>query len=96
MPKRVSRENIGRRIYKARGCEDCADGYKGRTAIMELLEIGDDIDSLIKSGATEKGIRDVAEKKQGMVFMQEDGILKTLQGITSTEEVEKETGSIVW
>ena len=83
-------------LYKAVGCGECTDGYVGRIAIIELLEIGDKMDSLIREKATEKDIEDVAIKEQGMVSMQKDAILKAIEGTTTLEEVERVTGPIEW
>jgi len=96
LPKRVSRESIGEKIYDAVGCENCIGGYIGRIAIVELLEVSEEINSLIHKNATERDIREAAIKEQGMVLMQQDGILKALQGITTLDEIERETGPIQW
>jgi type II secretion system protein E len=74
-------------IFKGAGCPACMNtGYKGRIAIFELLEIGDDIRDLIidKSAA-----RDIKEKavSLGMRTLYQDGIRKVNEGITTLEEV---------
>lgn len=96
LPKRVSREGIVPRLYRPGGCEECEDGYKGRTAIAEVLELGDEVRALVQKGVSEQDIEKVAVDKQGMVRIQEDGILKSLAGVTTLEEVERETGQIAW
>jgi len=96
LPKKISRDSIKIQLHEAVGCESCEGGYRGRIAILELLEIGDTMDSLIREKATERDIQETAIKKQGMVLMQNDGILKALRGITTLEEVERVTGSIEW
>ncbi len=78
-------------IYKANpnGCEACNNtGYKGRTAVHELLEVDDDIRKLIIKGGTADDIRELARKK-GMRSLYETGLLKVRRGITSLEEVER-------
>jgi len=96
LPKRVSRESMEKGLHQAVGCDGCEDGFMGRIAVMELLEVGDKMESLIRDKATEKDIENNAVEKQGMVLMQEDGILKALQGITTLDEVERATGPIEW
>ena len=81
-------------IYKAVGCDKCSGiGYKGRVAIYELLKIDKEIESVLMKGGGEIEI-DELSRKAGMVTMQEDGILKIIQGITTFEEVEKITGPL--
>ncbi len=96
LPKRVSPLKMKVRLYEPAGCPKCSDGFKGRLGVFELLEIGEALDALIKKEATEGEIREVARKHQDMVSLQEDGILKALQGVTSLEEVERVTGPIEW
>ena len=70
-----------------RGCEDCRhSGYKGRTAIHELLVINDEIRELISLKASEQMIRRAA-RKAGMRTLIEDGVLKAAQGHTTLEDV---------
>ena len=76
-------------IYTHRegGCEACNHtGYKGRTAVHEILEIDEEMRKLIIKGATSEDIKDLAKKK-GMRTLYEAGILKVRKGITSLEEV---------
>jgi len=97
LTKRVDTEEYKNfEVYESKGCEKCnGTGYKGRTSIFELFTITDSIEEEIYKNPTEIELKNLA-KKQGMVFTQEDGILKTLKGITSFEEVERLTGPIEW
>lgn len=82
-------ENIT--IYKAnpKGCEHCnGSGYKGRTAVYEILEVDEEMRKLIIKGATAEDIKDLARKK-GMRTLYEAGVLKVRKGITSIAEVER-------
>jgi type IV pilus assembly protein PilB len=82
-------ENIT--IYKANpeGCEECkGTGYKGRTAVHEILEIDEEMRKLIVKGATAEDIRDLAKSK-GMRTLYEAGMLKVRRGITDIAEVER-------
>ncbi|MCG2719594.1 MAG: GspE/PulE family protein, partial [Nanoarchaeota archaeon] len=95
LPDRVDKNNYKDfNIYKAIGCEKCGGtGYKGRVGIYELLRITKDIEEVLIKGGGELQIRDFA-KKEGMTTIQEDGMLKVINGITSLEELEKITGPL--
>lgn len=74
-------------IYKAVGCDKCRhSGYKGRLAVMELLDIDRNIDEMISTGATKNQIFNYAKSK-GYVTMQEDGIEKVLAGLLDVDEL---------
>jgi len=74
-------------IFRAKGCEQCRyTGYKGRTAIYELIPVDDDVRTLITSRASAQEIKDLAEKK-GYLSLWDSGIRKVEEGITSIEEV---------
>ncbi|MCD6462745.1 MAG: Flp pilus assembly complex ATPase component TadA [Thermotogae bacterium] len=71
------------------GCESCdGEGYKGRTAIHEILMVSKRIREMIVAGASESEIEKVA-RSEGMVTMYEDGVFKVMEGITSLEEVKR-------
>ncbi|MDP3947176.1 MAG: GspE/PulE family protein [bacterium] len=97
LPKRVRRapyENP--QVYKPEGCAKCNDlGYKGRVAVFEFLVVTPELEELINKEASEVVIKKFANE-QGMVHMQEDGILKVLLGVTTFKEVEEATGTIMW
>lgn len=78
-------------IYKARegGCEYCNNtGYKGRTAVHEILEVDEDIKTLIIRGANHDEIRKKAIEK-GMRTLYQNGLIKVKKGLTSIEEVNR-------
>ena len=97
IPDRVKKTDYAKfEIYEAKGCDKCGRlGYKGRTSIFELLQVNNELEAAIYKNPTEIELKDLA-KKQGMVTMQEDGLLKILAGVTSFEEVERLTGQIIW
>lgn len=79
------------RIHKAVGCRKCRSmGYAGRVAIFEILSVTDEIAKIIPGKPSEDEIWQIA-KKQGMITMRQDGVLKVLQGVTSLEEVIRAT-----
>jgi general secretion pathway protein E len=74
-------------LYKPVGCADCAGtGYFGRICIIEMLTMSDAIRSLIMRHATAGEIR-MAAISEGMETMFENGLRKSLAGITTIEEV---------
>lgn len=75
------------KVYTAVGCKRCHnEGYKGRIGIFEILEITEEIARIIPGKPSEDDVWQIA-KKQGMITMRQDGLMKVLQGITSLEEV---------
>jgi type IV pilus assembly protein PilB len=81
----------GSRIYKAVGCEQCRwSGYKGRTAVFQMMTINDEIRRLIAEEAQAREIEDAA-LRNGMRSLRDAGLLKVLEGISSMEEVLQET-----
>ena len=73
-------------FYRPGKSEDCPDGYKGRIGIYEVLEVNEAIKDLIIKEATSGQIEEQA-RKEDMLTIAEDGLIKAVQGITSIEEV---------
>ncbi|QDT37531.1 GspE/PulE family protein [Stratiformator vulcanicus] len=79
------------RFYYGKGCPTCNNsGYKGRTGIYELLEITDDIRDLVSSEASVDDIRSFA-RSQGMTTLREAGLKLIFDGLTTIDEVVRET-----
>lgn len=77
-------------FYAGEGCPYChGSGYKGRTAITELLVIDRDLQKLIAEGADTVAVKEYARDK--MRSMRQDGMIKLRRGITTVSEVIKET-----
>lgn len=78
-------------LYRGRGCDNCSNtGYKGRIALYEVMSIGDEIREMILSGASAYEIRQKA-LQLGMVSLRGSGLQKIRDGVTSAEEVMRET-----
>jgi len=74
-----------------KGCDVCnKTGYKGRTNVAELLVPTKEIEDLISRGSTVREFEEAA-KRAGMISMEEDGLRKVKEGITSEEEVRRVT-----
>ncbi len=82
-------------LYKNVGCKDCINGFSGRLGVFELLPFGESVVEALGKDASELDVRRIA-RSQGMVYMQEDGVVKALSGQTTLEEVEKVTGPVIW
>lgn len=81
-------------VYKGRGCARCNQtGYKGRIAITEVLPIDPNIRDLILKNAPAATIREKA-KEEGLNTLRDDALLKVKKGVTTLEEVIRETASI--
>ncbi len=79
------------KFYKGKGCPMCNyTGYKGRLAIVEVLAMTDNLKDLIVSNKLGSEVKKEAVA-QGMISMQQDGILKVLRGMTTMEEVLRAT-----
>ena len=78
-------------IYKGRGCPLCGNtGYKGRVGLFEVLEVTDNIRELILVGASAIEIRRKAVE-EGMIALRASGLEKLKVGLTTIEEVLRET-----
>jgi type IV pilus assembly protein PilB len=78
-------------VFKPKGCVKCNGiGFKGRTTVSEILVIDKNIQEMIYANELSVHIRDKAIEN-GMLTMQQDGILKVLEGETTMEEVERVT-----
>jgi len=78
-------------VYKGRGCEKCNNtGYKGRVGLIEVMVIDDDIRELILSGGTAIDIKKKAAEI-GMISLRRSGLIKIKDGVTTIEEVVRET-----
>jgi len=78
-------------VYKGRGCDKCNNtGYKGRVGLVEVMVITDDIRELILSGGTSIDIKKRANEI-GMISLRRSGLIKIMDGITTIEEVVRET-----
>jgi type IV pilus assembly protein PilB len=78
-------------IYHAKGCATCKGrGIVNRTGIYEAFLITKEIEDIVSSGVTTQKITAQA-KKQGMITLRQDGIVKALKGVVSIEEIIRET-----
>ena len=77
----------GKRFAYGKGCNNCnKSGYRGRTALFEIMVCTDPIRNLILEHASTGQIRDLA-REQGMRTLRESGLLAIFDGVTTIEEV---------
>lgn len=78
-------------LFEAKGCEACSfTGYVGRTALYEVLSINNEIAEIIIDNPLESVILKAAQK-QGMLTMEQEGILRVLAGDTTMSEIARAT-----
>jgi type IV pilus assembly protein PilB len=76
---------------KGKGCEKCnSTGYKGRVGLYEVMEITDELRELILVGASALELRRKAVD-EGMITLRRSGLHKVIDGVTTIEEVARET-----
>ena len=76
--------------YKAVGCDQCSEGYKGRVGIYQVMKISEEMGRIIMDNGTALDLADQAQK-EGVNDLRQSGLLKVVQGITSLEEVNRVT-----
>lgn len=75
------------KFYRGKGCASCKDfGYQGRVCVAEILMVTRELQKIITSGFKNEQVQ-LEAKRQGMLSLQQDGILKALAGLTTVEEV---------
>jgi type IV pilus assembly protein PilB len=81
----------GRKLFRGKGCDHChGSGYKGRLAIFEIMTVNDLMRDLIMKKASTNVLRDTA-RKFGMRTLRESGLLAIYDGLTTIDEVVRET-----
>lgn len=81
----------GKKFYYGRGCGNCNNtGYKGRIGIFEIMVFNDEIRDLIMNQASTSVLR-AASQKAGMKLLRDNGLAAIYDGITTIDEVVKET-----
>ncbi len=78
-------------IYHAKGCATCKGrGISDEPAFMKRCSITKELEEVMTTGVTTQKITELA-KKQGMITLRQDGIVKALKGVVSIEEIIRET-----
>ena len=83
----------GKSFFRGSGCDQCNNtGYKGRIALFELMIMNDKIRDMIMSNCSTDDLRDEAER-DGMVTLREAGLNMAYDGVTTLDEIVRETVS---
>jgi type IV pilus assembly protein PilB len=78
-------------FFKGKGCDTCSGlGYKGRAGLYEVMALSPELRRMILRGASVADMRDQAVA-EGMLTLRMDGVVKIAKGVTTLEEVVKET-----
>ncbi|MFT5115575.1 MAG: type IV pilus assembly protein PilB, partial [Parasphingorhabdus sp.] len=77
-------------IHQAVGCNNCTNGYKGRTGIFQLLLVSEEMSFLIMGNAKQEELEKLA-RKEGMITLRQAGLIKVAKGLTTLDEVERVT-----
>jgi len=80
----------GLRIYGAKGCRNCNDGYKGRVGIFQVMEVTEPIGRIILEDGNAMQIAQQAAK-EGVYDLRRAGLNKVKEGVTSLEEINRVT-----
>jgi type IV pilus assembly protein PilB len=96
LPKRVDKTSLENfKVFEAKGCQWCGGlGYQGRIGIFEIFLMTPEVMKDISEKITDLDLQKLTQE-QGMVTMQQDGLIKVLSGLTTFEEVEKATGPLI-
>ena len=81
----------GKKFFRGAGCETCNNtGYKGRVGLFELMIMNTELREMIMQNASADELRETA-RSQGMVTLRDAGMVAAFEGITTPEEVVRET-----
>jgi len=80
----------GLKLYGAVGCDQCADGYKGRVGIYQVMPVSEAMGRIIMEGGNAMQLADQA-RKEGIADLRESGLKKVKDGITSLDEINRVT-----
>ncbi|HIG04602.1 MAG TPA: type II/IV secretion system protein, partial [Planctomycetes bacterium] len=81
----------GRTFFYGKGCRECNNsGYKGRVALFEIMQMTDRLRDVIMTGASTQEVQKLA-REEGMKTLRDAGLIHIYDGVTTIEEVVKET-----
>ncbi len=80
----------GIRLYEAVGCDDCTNGYKGRTGLYQVMPMTDEIATMVLEGGNAIQIATAAQRS-GVRDLRQSALLKAKKGVTSLAEINRVT-----
>ena len=78
------------RLFRAKGCDDCGDGFRGRIGFYEVVPVSESLSRIIMEGGETERFREHM-RKHGLLDLREAALLKVAQGLTSLEEANRLT-----
>ncbi|MDH5822401.1 type IV-A pilus assembly ATPase PilB [Luteimonas sp. RD2P54] len=82
--------HAGIKLYEAVGCDECTNGYKGRTGIYQVMPMSEEIQEIVLRGGNAMQIAEVAEQA-GINDLRKSALLKARKGVTSLAEINRVT-----
>ena len=82
--------NEGFTVYEAVGCDDCTNGYKGRTGLYQVMPMTDEIATIVLAGGNALQIAEAAQRS-GVRDLRQSALLKVKKGMTSLAEINRVT-----
>ena len=76
-------------VYTPHGCSECINGYTGRIALHEVLELNQDIRDAITNNVRKSDLRHLVYKESDVTSLLEDGLEKVVAGLTSVDEIRR-------
>ncbi len=77
-------------VYEAVGCDECTEGYKGRTGIYQVMPMSEEIAAVVLAGGNAMEIARIA-REQGIRDLRDSALLKVKEGVTSLAEINRVT-----
>ncbi|CAN5703772.1 type IV-A pilus assembly ATPase PilB [soil metagenome] len=89
----IKGDDLAMTFYRGKGCDKCnGSGYRGRAGLYEVMGMSAELRKMIMAGASADDLRDQG-LKEGMLTLRMDGMKKVQRGVTTLEEVIKETAA---
>ena len=82
--------NEGFTVYEAAGCDECTNGYKGRTGLYQVMPMTDEIAAIVLEGGNAMQIAEAAQRS-GVRDLRQSALLKVKKGMTSLAEINRVT-----
>jgi type IV pilus assembly protein PilB len=82
--------DAGFTLYEAVGCDECTEGYKGRTGIYQVMPMSEEIAAIVLEGGNAMQIAEAAQRA-GVRDLRQSALMKARDGVTSLAEINRVT-----
>jgi len=82
--------HAGITLYEAVGCQDCTEGYKGRTGLYQVMPMSEEIQTIVLAGGNVQQITEAAQRS-GVRDLRQSALMKVRNGVTSLAEINRVT-----